>query len=262
MQHCLSIILLLLMCSLHTFSQDYVITVQGDTLKGTIQILLPAETHEEIAIETGEREQKLKAFQLLELNKDGVQYRSVKFGNIYKIMEVKNSGYLSLLYFRPENQYSFGSPYLLKKTGEGVEVPTLLFKKMITGFLSDCPGVAAKIEDKTYKKGDLDQIIAEYNQCIATQTEEAFQTSEPKVTKPATKVPSDSPAIENIRSIKEKIIQANAEASDLITLLNDIEQKLISGNPVPSYMTSALKDQAAGLDLIAEDINKLIDLLK
>ncbi|ELR69229.1 hypothetical protein C900_05300 [Fulvivirga imtechensis AK7] len=259
---CLSIILLFLIYASLTFGQDYVVTVQGDTLRGTIHILLPTETHEEIAIDTGEKNEKLKAFQLLELNKDGVQYRSVKFGKIYKIMEVRTSGYLSLFYFRSENQYSFGSPYLLKKTGEGIEISTLMFKKMMTGFLSDCPEVAGKIEDKTYKKGDLSQIISEYNQCITSQTKAAFNSSAPESTEPATKISSDNPAIGSIRSIKEEIKQARVEASDIVTLLNDVEQKLSKGDKVPSYMISALKDQAAEFDFIIDDVNKLIELIK
>lgn len=251
------IIIFLLFSHLGYGQDDYVITTQGDTLKGKIQLLLPSGSHEEIIIETGDDKQKLKAYQLLQFEKDEKLYRSVKFNNIYKIMEVAEDGYLSLLYYRPDEQYSFGSGYLLKKSGEGIELPTLLFKKGLVDFLANCQQVVQKIEDKTFKKKDLSAIIAAYNQCIAGQTKEVYKES-----KPARQNAIDNPAIVKIRDIKQKLQQKdNDSAEDLLQLLNDMEQKLLKDDKVPGYMISALRDQLADFESLTEDLNELIKTL-
>lgn len=257
MKHQFIIIMVLLFSHLTYGQDDYVITTQGDTLKGKIQLLLPSGSHEEIVIELDEDKRNLKAYQLLQFEKDQKMYRPVKFNNIYKIMEVAENGYLSLLYYRAGEQYSFGSGYLLKRSGEGIELPTLLFKKALVGFLADCQQVAQKIQDKTFKKKDLSAIIAAYNQCIAGQTKEVY-----KEIKPVQQEATDNPAIVKIRDIKQKLQQENNDnAEDLLQLLNDIEQKLLKGDKVPGYMTSALRNELNDFESLTEDVNELIKTL-
>lgn len=239
--------------------QDFVVTTQGDTLKGKIQIQLASEGHEEISINTEEGNRTLKAFQFLTLTHDDEAYKPVRYGQVYKIMKVETEGYLSLLHYRPEGQFAFGSPYLLKNTGEGIDLPTLTFKKVMSGFLSDCPEVVQKIEEKIYKKSDLTRIVTEYNQCITGQTEELFASDEDKSGTEDT----SHPAFEIIQSLMEKANEtSDPSAAEVEVLLGDLRKKLSSESKVPAYMIRALQVYARELPAMQQDINQLIDLSK
>lgn len=242
---------------------DYVVTIHRDTIRGEVQILLPSERYEEVTIKNDEGTQRFKAFQFLEVGKDSLVYRTVKFGEIYKIMQLDKEGYLSLLSFRSNGSYAFGAKYLLKKTGDGIEVPTLLFKKLMSDFLSDCEEVEKKIEDKTYKRNDLEQVVEHYNKCIQSQTQDMYaDTSEDKKVKPK-KVSEPTPAGAKIEAIKKKLQTIRSgEAPELMVLLNDIESKLANDEKVPGYMLSALKDQGAKLNDVSADVAELVELLK
>lgn len=241
---------------------DYVVTAQRDTLRGEVQILLPSERYEEITLKNDNDTKRFKAFQFIEFGKDSLVYRSVKLGELYRIMQMEQAGYLSLLSFRSDGNYTFGSKYLLKNTGEGTEVPTLLFKKIMSDFLSDCEEVEAKIEDKTYKRNDLEQIVAHYNSCIQSQTQELYTTPAEKNVKPA-KVSETSPAGIKLDAIKKKLQTIrSSEAPELMVLLNDIEAKLANNEKVPSYMLSALEEQASKFNDVKAEVTELVELLK
>lgn len=240
---------------------DYVITTQRDTVKGTVQILLPAERYEEITIETENDSRRLKAFQLLELRKDSLIYKSVKLGEVYRIMQLEKDGYLSLLSFRPDGNYAFGSKYLLKKSGEGIEVPTLLFKKLMADFLSDCDEVESKIKDKTYKRSDLEAIVTNYNECIQSQTVDLY-TAAKEVKTPPVETLAPGAVSDKLQTIRKKLQTIRSgEAPELTVLLNDVESKLKKGEKVPSYMLSALKEQGAKLNDVNQDVTELVELL-
>lgn len=249
-------IVVLLFFTLQGYAQtDYVITTQQDTIHGKIEILLPADTHEEISIQTDGENRKLKAFQFIEFTKDSTLYRAVKLTNLYRIMKVEKDGYLSLLTFRPDGNYTFGAKYLQKKTGEGIEVPTLLFKKVMMDFLRDCNEVAEKIDDKTYKKNDLDEIVSAYNKCISGQTQALYSDIPKQET-------MKSPASKKLEQLRDKLKDVDqSQVADLQVLLRDIAQKLAKGEDVPSYMISALKEQSTKVTSLRDEISELAELL-
>ena len=59
--------------------------------------------------------------------------------------------------------YSIQKDMLEKANGKLFEPSWLSFKKDMTNYLSDCPSVAKKIEEKTYRSADIEQIVEEYN---------------------------------------------------------------------------------------------------
>ncbi|MBL6449537.1 hypothetical protein JMN32_24710 [Fulvivirga sp. 29W222] len=241
---------------------DYVVTTHRDTIQGEVQILLPSERYEEVTIKTEDATRRFKAYQFLEVGKDSLIYRSVKFGEIYKIMQLEVEGYLSLLSFRSDGNYSFGSKYLLKKTGDGIEVPTLLFKKIMSDFLSDCNEVEKKIENKTYKRSDIDAVVTHYNNCIQVQTQDLYADTSSKKKVEPTVISEVSPAGAKLADIKKKLQTIrSAEAPELMVLLNDIESKLTNHRTVPPYMIAALREQGAKLSDINTDITELIELI-
>ena len=60
---------------------------------------------------------------------------------------------------------STSETYVLQKNGGKLFQTRLFsFKKDLAGFFSDCPALAEKIKDKTYRRSDVEEIVFEYNQ--------------------------------------------------------------------------------------------------
>lgn len=236
-----------------TFGQgDYVITTSGDSLTGKVNLLLPGKFHEEVMIKDGKNKQRLKSYQVTRLVTKGQEYHTVKLGNIYKFMLIDKKGYVSIYRFRTADSFEFSSQYLAKTGGKGVEVPNFTFKKLIGEFVSDCPDVEEKINDKTYKRGDLEKIVDEYNSCIAAGEVYSYNQRQKQIES------ADEVAL--IDQIVEKLKGADSN-NELITLLGDIKAKLNSGNDIPKYLKSALKDQTKDMAEIKEEVKKLLEKL-
>ncbi|UII20213.1 hypothetical protein [Fulvivirga ligni] len=244
--------------------EDHVITIHQDTLYGSIQILLPTPHSEEIILKTDDGKDRYKAYQFTEFTYEGDTYVPVKTSTKYAIMKVKKEGYLSLLSYRAENNYDFGNLYLLKKTGEGTELPTFLWKKVMTDFLSNCPEVTTKIEDKTYKRNDIEDIVDVYNNCILDQTSATYSDNSKRATPAKTATPNkDNPAVTLIYTIKGKLTAYdNSDTEDIMALLTDMAEKLSEDEKIPSYMIGALNEQAKEFKSIEEDIDQLVEMIK
>lgn len=54
--------------------------------------------------------------------------------------------------------------YILQKNNDGLfKITGISFRADMMGYLSDCLALAKKIEDRTYRKTDIEQIVEEYN---------------------------------------------------------------------------------------------------
>ncbi|MEQ8924309.1 MAG: hypothetical protein RLO81_00775 [Fulvivirga sp.] len=247
--------LVILLLTLTTFSlangQDMLYTAEGDTLRGKVIIELPEMLFEDVVLKHDEGRTRYKAYEIIGFTKDDELYQTVRLNNKYRIMRVEKSGYLSLYYFREDESYDFGSRYLEKLDGNGLVVPNISFKKQLTEFLNDCEGVAEAIEEKKLKKNDLDEIIDQYNECIAKNTvKRTLEVTEVKDT--------EHPAIAIIDTMLPKIPAENIE---LKTLLKDILSKVVAGKPIPGYLISALKDQTKDLESISTEVSALTEAL-
>lgn len=242
-----SISLLLIFTTIE--AQDYVVTPQLDTIYGEIDVPLPSDYYEEVILKTSNDKTRYRAHEVRGFYENGEHYRTVKFQDKYRFMKLVKDGYLSFYQYRADGSYAFNSGFLQKKTKEGVEVPNILFKKTMTGFLSDCESVSAKIDNKELKKGDLETIIDEYNACIKQQTSMALaSTPKPKVS---------TPTIDLL-----KTIAAETNNEELKILLSDIKSKLENDEKVPSYMIGALQEYVNENESVEEDLKILIDQLK
>lgn len=244
---------LIVLCSFAANAQDYVVTIQKDTLYGEVEVLLPDEFYEEVSISVNGDKQRIKSYQLLEVFSDSSIYHPAKIQNKYRLLKLIEGGYLSLYLYRADQTYDFNTYYLLKSTTEGMIVPNISFRKRVTEFLSDCDEVVTKLDDKTYKKNDLVEIIKDYNICLEKYTQNKFDNSAPVLQE------EDRSALALITSIEHKI---KSEGNDeLETLLGDIKQKVKSGSTVPSYLISALKEQTSALEGLKEEVDQLLQAL-
>ncbi|MTI39796.1 hypothetical protein [Fulvivirga lutimaris] len=247
-------IILLFILSPAVYAQDWLVTTSADTLHGEIAIELPMERYEELTIKNDDSKQRFKAYQVIEFEHKGQKYKTVKHAGVYRIMLVDSDGYLSQFRFRADQGYEFASVFLLKTDGESLEVSNLTFKKSLAKFLEDCETVVDDLENKKYKRSDLDQIVADYNSCINEKTANKL-TSE---TTSETSTSVSHPGIPIIESILKKI----DTTSDLSAMLNDIKSKLSKGENVAGYLKSALKEQAAGQENIKEEVDQLLETIK
>lgn len=66
-------------------------------------------------------------------------------------------------YYNTEGSIGYTQTYLERK-GEMEEVVFRRFRKQLAAYLADQPEIVAKIQQKEYKKRDLERLIADYNQ--------------------------------------------------------------------------------------------------
>jgi hypothetical protein len=167
-----------------------IITAAGDTIHATLDIpdndakLFTLDESIEF-YDAGGSKQSLSIDLIKEIsfthNSENVRMVSIPFkhtgytdplpGNHENIlMQVVVDGKVSVYkyyYKEPAGQFagSVKEKYLLKNEGgEYYEPPYLTFKKDIAGYLCDCPVLIDKIEDGQYKRKQLTELIAEYNQ--------------------------------------------------------------------------------------------------
>ncbi|MDL5050947.1 hypothetical protein QQ054_33650 [Oscillatoria amoena NRMC-F 0135] len=166
-------LLLLLICIIAyrvSAQPDYVVLVKGDTLYGTVKFVnYSIDQQVQITDVNGTKtvygKLEIKAF------KQGTDiYHTIRTDNSYSIMKLQKKGYLSLYAFQPENQKTWDGQYLYKPDGSGLEIFNLQFKKRIKSFLLDCNDVVTAIEAGELGRHDLDEIIDQYNACIADRT--------------------------------------------------------------------------------------------
>ena len=127
----------------------------------------------------------------------------------------------------------FAVPILIKQDNSEFEVGNIGFKKRVSKFLEDCPEIANKITTGEYKKSDLKEVVARYNQCrnqgqpnVAVAIEET--------------VFEKQPAIEELIA---KVSKSNlSNKSDIVEMLEDVKSKLESGDDVPNYLKSAITE--------------------
>src|SRR6267154_437438 len=149
---------------------DFVVKVNGDTLKGSVKILAH-EQIERVQVTGGGKKTTFTGLQVRSVGTDNHVFKAVKYENTVRFMRVIKSGYLSLYAFNIDNQNTWNDLFLTKLDGTGLEVPNLSFKKILGKYLSDCPDVKNRIDHGDLSKNDLDRIVDFYNACMQTKTE-------------------------------------------------------------------------------------------
>ena len=244
-------LILLLTCLISAaHGQGKIVTTAGDTYTGKVSIDIPSQYFESVTIKTEEDKFTFKAHEVLEIYKDDKKYVPIWVDNRYKIMRVDSEGYVGLFSYREGSAYDFGYRYLYKRDGSGIPVPNLGFRNSLSKYMEDCPELAEDIKSGKYKKGELDKILTEYNQCIDRNTlKSKLEVGEV--------IDAENPAIAKIEEIKE-----TTDNDELITLLSDIQTKVAQGKAIPGYLLGALRDYAQTSEALSTDIGALIEMLQ
>lgn len=230
---------------------DFLVTSKLDTIFGKPRIL-SYDRLDRVQIEVNKKKETFTALQVLSVTIDSQVYKPVQYEKKILLMKVLKAGYLSLYAFRIDTQVTYDGRFLTKLDGSGMEIPNLGFKKLMENYLSDCSSVANKIKNGDLSKKELNQIIDEYNECIASANKDKG-------------IPTDeaNEKLTALTTLKGKIEAEDFPSKkDALDLLNDIQNKVKNNESVPNYLTDGLKGYLAGLPSLSNDLNTLLSLLQ
>lgn len=222
-------------------AQDYLVTATGDSLSGTIKMLNYGVDKKVQIAQEGKKKEVYPLFKVKAFSIASEIYQPVKGPNGYVFMKLLKKGYLSLYAFQPQNQNNYDGLYLLKRDGDGMEVPNLTFKKSMKRYLDDCPTVADKIESDVLNKRDINEIVDQYNQCVMNRSN--------LIAKPAAQAPT-APSVSAERSEKVGIweaLESKVQGADLadkenaLDMIAEIKNKVNSNQRVPNFLIEGLK---------------------
>ncbi|NJM25715.1 MAG: hypothetical protein HC859_09715 [Bacteroidia bacterium] len=260
--HVLLFLLCLLVCKCAT-AQDYVVTLQNDTLKGEVKPMMFSLTK---SVQLAQPDKKKVTYTVIEVKGfryDNEEYRVVRDNKGYTFMKVLKEGYLSLYAFQPENQNNFDGRFLQKRDGSSLEVPNLSFKKQMSRFLAECE-VSDKIDKGELGRRELEQIIDEYNVCIAKNSVQSAEQPAPQMPvvsqQPATPVATS----EAWQTLETKVKEgADFEGkSTALEMITEIRSKLGRKEKVPNFMVGGLKETLGPQTHLAEALNDALKELK
>jgi hypothetical protein len=252
----LSLIALALFSATIAYTQDYLVTVQGDTIRGNIKPLNYGAERKVQVTEPGKKKTVYPFFKVKAYSLDGEIFQPVKGPEGYTFMKMVKSGYLSILAFQPENQTSYDGLWLLKRDGQGIEVPNITFEKGMKKFLEDCPALVKKIDGDVYNKKDLYQIVDEYNACMASPQP---VEEKPVVSKPA--VPEKTLTAWDALESKVKAQPDFPEKETALEMIGEIKGKISTSQKIPNFLIEGLKSSLnqevfkAELDNALKEIN-------
>ena len=255
MKNCIAT--LLLSCiPLLSFCQDYVINLQGDTLRGTVRIIT-MDPIDQVRVTVDKKKTNLTALKARTIFLNQETYNSVRNGQTQKFMKLIKPGFLSLYGFKLPNQTQYDGLFLVKKSGQSMEVPNLGFKKLMMAFLSECEPVTDALEEETLKRKDLNDIIDKFNTCS-----DLLRTGGDTGVRPLASYDNDK-KIGAVDAFKKKVdaLETFSVKKDVLDILSDIREKLEKQESIPSYLYGVLKSHLANQPAMTEDLEKLIALL-
>lgn len=242
------LLLLLLSPGVAAQAQDYVVTTRQDTLRGKVSIV-SYEKVDKVELAADNKETELASYTLQAVHLDGVDYRTVRTIDGYRIMKVVVSGMLSLCQARQTGGAPYNIPYFVKISGESLEINNLRFKRSVRLFLYECPAVQQRIRGDTLGRNDLEKIVAEYNQCLERQTTITFFKSE-------------DPKLSALNDFNKKLSQDSAVPTDAKDILKVLYTRVKGGKPLPNYLLEGLQETMKEQAAYKADLDALIAILK
>lgn len=231
------IILCSVLLSVGVSGQNFVVTIQGDTLAGEVKPLTYGPEKKVQITEPGKKKVVFPFYKVKSFTLDNEVYKPVKGPQGYTFMKLVKGGYLSLYSFQANNQNQYDGQYLLKMDGDGIEVPNITFKKGMKRFLDDCPTVADKIDNDVLNKKDMLQIIDEYNACISNAA-----ANNPAVAAVKPVVPSSVLDTWNALESKVKSQSDFPEKENALEMIAEIKNKISASQKIPNFLIDGLKN--------------------
>lgn len=220
---------------------DYVVTLKGDTIQGKLVLHLRSGVLQTASLKTEDEKLTFQVYELLGAGKeDSTIYHTKKILGKYQFAQLVKEGYLSYYLYSEEELQSqkFTLQVLIKRDGEAQTFSNIVFKKRVSTFLDDCATVKLNFENNVYKRNDLFRIIDEYNECIERQTNNQLTLNSLE------DVQLDQDKLSQFQKLEKAVNQSTAldNKNEILDMLDDVEQKLKSGQDIPGYLKEALKN--------------------
>jgi hypothetical protein len=250
MKHLLPLAALLIFSA--SYSQDFLVTLKSDTLRGEIRIL-SYDLIDRLQLNSDKKKTTYTALQVRSASIKNEMYSPIRYDNAIRMMKVIRSGFLSLYSFRVASQVTYDGRLLLKMGNPPQEVPNIGFKKYIGQLVEDCPDVADRVKTGELDRNKITDLVDRYNECVVGIQERRLESAAQQVS---------NPTIDFIEEFRTRV-----NGSDLTTknevndLLNSITEKVRKKEPVPAYMKEGLKGYLSQRDDFKEDTEQLLLLL-
>lgn len=229
-------------------AQDYLVTSKKDTLRGKLTLSGYTTADRAVLTSADKKKTEYPAYSLLAVHIDTNTYIPVRTPDAFRFMRLKKSGMVSLCYARQAPGTPYNIPYLVKVSGEAMEVNALRFKKTVSRFLAECATVRQKIEEESLGRDDLEKIVDAYNRCLVQQTTVAF-------------IASEDPKLEALTAFNKKLSQDTTVPPEALDILKDLYTKVKEGRPAPNYLTDGLREALKGHPAYAEELESLLATL-
>lgn len=240
-------ILYAILMSASAMAQNFIVTIQGDTVYGEVKPLTYGPEKKVQITETGKKKVVYPFYKVKSFTVGNEVYQPVKGPQGYTFMKLIKSGYLSLYSFQSNNQNLYDGQYLLKMGGDGIEVPNITFKKGMKRFLDDCPVLADKIDSDVLNKKDLLQIIDEYNSCITNSAASNRPVAESK--------PAVSQTVAEAWNVLENKVKSQSdfpEKENALEMISEIKNKISTAQKIPNFLIEGLKNSLSQDEFKAE----------
>ncbi|KYG75012.1 hypothetical protein EV198_0465 [Roseivirga ehrenbergii] len=260
MKRYLSIFTLLLL-SFSVAGQDILTKHSGETLTGDVQLLSNSDGMPYAVVKNGKDKETIKLFDISNISMEEFGLiKPMKIGEQYHFGLLVSEDYLSVYKYSNSNRMDdFGMVALQKFGAPAFALPGIMgFRKLMADYLSDCEEVSDKIEEKEFTRKDIDQIVADYNGCIALknsineQPASYYQSAAPKIAASKQSMLED---FETLLKYSEKV--ENKESAT--EMFSDLSSKLKKGEKVPDYLINALKGAIKNDSKLVELLNKIIE---
>lgn len=252
MRNLFFLIIFVLLCQFSTAQNGQIITTKLDTLSGKVIVNLGGKyAADELQIKIDKTKTKFKAYQIREVKFDNdvilvpIKFEQrIQFAQVmarssylvwYRYIDVKNDG----------NQYTMN--LLMKQNGEQRTFSTVGFRNRIADFLNDCPEVSQLILDGELKAKEVSKIVVRYSDCIEGQqlveSDDLPQAEIDSVIDPFIIMIQQSPLANN---------------EDLLSMLDDVNQKLKNGKSIPNYLQQGVIEQLGNNATLINQFKELI----
>jgi hypothetical protein len=248
----------LVLLSLATRAQDYAVTQKNDTLRGKANIQTYGPIDHVQIVAADKKKTVLTATQVTAVYLNNETYNPVRTVYGYRMMKLVRPGFVSLYLGRratgpSDTGFYYDTKFLVKRDGSSIEVPSLSFKKTIGNFLNECASIKHKIEKEDLGRGDLDQIITEYNTCIEEQTRDS------KVKPP---LENSDPKMLLLKKLQTRVLESSlAGKNDGLEILTDMMNKVKLHQNVPKYQLDGLRAILKESPELSEDFEEIVTLL-
>lgn len=232
------------------FSQDYIVTLKSDTVRGDVK-LLSYDLMDRVQVTQDKKKTTYTALQVRRVSLKGDQFAPVKFDNSIRMMKVMRAGFLSLYGLRTQGQANYDTKILVKTGANTIEVPNIGFKRFVGDMVEDCPTVGDRVKNGDFDRNNISEMVDAYNSCINDVNQRRLQS---------TKV--ESPTTDLIEQMKTKVNASDlSNKSEVNDLLNSIAEKVNRKEAVPAYMKEGLKGYIGSREDLIGDMEQLLTLI-